>query len=215
MLLAVAALRTRGSEPRKDAPPMRIHEVKLALQQTLPASADPVADRTAAVAAIFRDSDARGLEVLFIQRAEREGDPWSGHMAFPGGRRELADTDLLATAVRETCEEIGIDLTRAAELVGVLEDQEASGRATQKALPTRPFVFELNSDPKLTLNEEVRDVVWTPVLPLVRGEQRTTMNITYKGMPYALPGWDLGGRVVWGLTYRMLSMLLSRVKPPP
>lgn len=192
---------------------MRIHEVKLALSKTLPAPADPVADRTAAVAAILRDSDARGLEVLFIQRAEREGDPWSGHMAFPGGRREAVDSDLLATAVRETCEEIGIDLVRSAELVGVLDDQEATGRATQKTLPTRPFVFELNSDPKLTPNEEVTDIVWTPVLPLIRGDQRTTMNITYKGMPYALPGWDLGGRVVWGLTYRMLSMLFAKVGP--
>lgn len=190
---------------------MRIHDLKLALARTLPALADPVSERSAAVAAIFRDSESHGLEVLFIQRAEREGDPWSGHMAFPGGRRELSDVDLLATAVRETSEEIGIDLIRCAELVGVLDDQDATARFTTKALPTRPFVFELLGAPQLTPNVEVHEIVWTPVLPLIRGEQQTTMNITYKGKPYALPGWDLGGRVVWGLTYKMLSTLFSKV----
>jgi len=118
---------------------------------------------------------------------------------------------LLATAVRETSEEIGIDLIRCAELVGVLDDQDATGRSTTKALPTRPFVFELTGAPQLAPNVEVHEIVWTPVLPLIRGEQQTTMNITYKGQPYALPGWDLGGRVVWGLTYRMLSTLFAKV----
>ncbi len=180
------------------------------MARTLPAPADPAGERSAAVAAILRERE-RGLEVLFIQRAVRQGDPWSGHMAFPGGRRDKLDDDLLATAVRETSEEIGVDLARAAELVGVLDDQEATGRATDLGLPTRPFVFELLRDVELSTNHEVTDVVWTPVDWLVNGERHTTVHIDYRGRPYDLPGWDLGGRVVWGLTYKMMSTLLYQV----
>jgi 8-oxo-dGTP pyrophosphatase MutT (NUDIX family) len=74
----------------------------------------------AAVAVILHDGDD-GLETLFIHRAVRAGDTWSGQIAFPGGRREPGDGDLLVTAIRETHEEIGVALT-AAERLGVLDD---------------------------------------------------------------------------------------------
>ena len=61
----------------------------------------------AAVAIVLApDPDA----VLLIRRAERAGDPWSGHMALPGGRYEPKDPDLLGTALRETVEEVGVAL---------------------------------------------------------------------------------------------------------
>lgn len=177
------------------------------------ASAAAAAVRSAAVAAILREQNET-LEVLFIRRAEREGDPWSGHMAFPGGRRSPSDTDLLATAVRETSEEIGLDLARTAELVGVLDDQDATGRGSTTSLPTRPFVFELRDDAPFTFNHEVTEALWTPVEPLYAGSRRTSVSVTYKGQDYKLPGWDLDGRVVWGLTYRMMSTLLSALSAP-
>src|SRR5262245_34151321 len=71
----------------------------------------------AAVAAILLPRDDT-FEILLIRRAERPTDLWSGHMAFPGGRRSPEDRDLLATAVRETEEEVGLDLARHGELVG-------------------------------------------------------------------------------------------------
>ncbi len=190
--------------------PPRIQRVREILEPSLPLAPDRAAARAAAVATILREG-AQGLEVLFIRRAERAGDPWSGHMAFPGGRREDADRDLLATAIRETEEEIGVDLTRSAELIGALDEQDATGRATSDPLPTRPFVFELLGDPNLTLSGEVTEVLWAPVGPLVRGERRTSVEVAYLGESYTLPGWDVDGRVVWGLTYRMLSMLLRRL----
>ena len=72
----------------------------------------------AAVAVILApDPDA----LLLIRRAERAGDPWSGHMALPGGRQEPTEPDLFTTAVRETAEEVGLTLGRR-NLIGALDD---------------------------------------------------------------------------------------------
>jgi 8-oxo-dGTP pyrophosphatase MutT (NUDIX family) len=200
-----------GVPPPSDVGPDIAH-LRRALGPTLPGAARGSAPgRAAAVAAIFREARA-GLEVLFIQRAERAGDPWSGHMAFPGGRFEPTDADLLATAVRETHEEIGLLLLEHAELVGVLEDQEATAGASRTPLPTRPFVFELRGDPPLVLSSEVTEIVWTPVGPLYHNERPATVDVVYGGMEYALPGWHVGGQVVWGLTYRMMSTLFSKLR---
>ena len=88
--------------------------------------AEAVAAR-AAVALILREG-ARGLEILFIRRAEHPHDPWSGQMAFPGGRAEPGEEDLRATAVRETAEEIGVDLETAAQCLGILDEVRAMAR---------------------------------------------------------------------------------------
>ncbi|MBL9027250.1 MAG: CoA pyrophosphatase [Myxococcales bacterium] len=191
---------------------VNIARVRETLAGSLPSSPDPEGPSAAAVATILRDAPG-GLEVLFIRRAERDGDPWSGHMAFPGGRREPHDVDLLSTAIRETIEEIGVDLTRDAELVGVLDDQDATGRRSREPLPTRPFVFELRAEPRVVLSSEVTEVLWAPVEPLLRGERGTSVDVTYKGDKFTLPAWDVEGRIVWGLTYRMLSTLFGRLGP--
>jgi 8-oxo-dGTP pyrophosphatase MutT (NUDIX family) len=152
------------------------------------------------------------LELLFIRRATREGDPWSGHMAFPGGRREASDPTLLATAIRETVEEIGVDLTHAAELVGVLDDQDASGRGARGELPIRPFVFAVHGPIDPGTSREVTEVVWTQIASLADDSRRTSVPIEWAGSSYTLPGWDLEGRVVWGLTYRMTRLLLQELE---
>ena len=78
-------------------------------------------------------------EVLFIRRAQREGDPWSGHIAFPGGRPAAADPDLLAVAVRETTEEVGIDVLRGGRVLGRLPTVEPQSRRLPPVDVT-PFV---------------------------------------------------------------------------
>ena len=82
----------------------------------------------AAVTAVIRNHPERGAELLVIRRAEHPLDPWSGHMAFPGGRRELTDPDLSHTALRETFEEVGLDLRRDGALLTRLPDVPAIGR---------------------------------------------------------------------------------------
>lgn len=168
--------------------------------------------RASAVAAILRDGPA-GCEVLLIKRADRAGDPWSGHMAFPGGRYEPEDGDLLCTAIRETREEVGISLDRVATLIGVLEDQNATLRTGPGAAPIRPFIFALEEPLEtVTFNEEVAAVLWAPLLPLFHDLPRTSIAVDYEGNTYTMPGWDLEGKVVWGLTYRMLSRLFASLR---
>src|SRR4051812_22030254 len=116
----------------------------------------------AAVAVILREGTA-GLEVLFIRRAEHPQDPWSGQMAFPGGRAEPANADLRATAVRETREEIGVDLFAAAEDLGRLDEVRAVARGRPVNLTITPFVFRLRQPFDPVLSVEVRSLHWLPL----------------------------------------------------
>jgi 8-oxo-dGTP pyrophosphatase MutT (NUDIX family) len=163
----------------------------------------------AAVAAILRER-AAGAEVLLIRRAERPGDPWSGHMAFPGGRREEGDRDLYATAIRETREEVGIDLDAHGALLGRLADRDAMVRSRRTGLMITPFVFALEREVPLVFDpDEVAEALWAPLAALARGEGAGTLPYTHDGQALELPCWNVQGRVVWGLTYGMLQALFE------
>jgi 8-oxo-dGTP pyrophosphatase MutT (NUDIX family) len=165
----------------------------------------------AAVAAILRDvGPEREAEVLLIRRAEHPHDPWSGHMAFPGGRRDDADASILATALRETREEVGLDLTEHGTLLARLPDIFAPARSRRDALVISPFVFALHHEAPIAFDpDEVAEVIWTPVGPLARDECAGTIDYTWEGKTLTFPCWNLDQRVVWGLTYRMLTMLFE------
>jgi 8-oxo-dGTP pyrophosphatase MutT (NUDIX family) len=162
--------------------------------------------RGAAIALVLLEIDA-GLEVLLIERAERSGDPWSGHMALPGGHLEPSDANLGATAERETLEEVGLDLQRFGERLGRLTDY-APTRGV--AIAVRPFVYLLQVRPVLALSEEVRQALWVPIAPLQRGERRTTFSFSRAGQQRQFPAWDIDGHIVWGLTYRVLDQFFRR-----
>jgi len=165
----------------------------------------------ASVATILREGP-RGAEVLFIQRAEHPDDPWSGHMAFPGGRREPGDQNLLATAVRETREELGLDLV-SAEHLGHVDDLRAVARGRRLDLVIRPQVFVWSgSAPRLTPNHEVAATVWAPVAPMIAGQHDTVRPWKEGTQTYRMPAYDVEGRIVWGLTYRMLKTLFMVVE---
>lgn len=172
-----------------------------------------ISDRTrkAAVSAILRDAGS-DLEVLLIRRATRDGDPWSGHMALPGGYSAPADPDLLRTATREAREEVGLDLERSAEYMGRLDDLEPARRFD---VSVRPFVFAITTAVTLELSGEVQEALWVPLLPLYSGARRASFEFSHEGQTLNLPAWDIEGRVVWGLTYRVLELLLERLTSAP
>jgi 8-oxo-dGTP pyrophosphatase MutT (NUDIX family) len=164
----------------------------------------------AAVAIIVREAADEQPEILLIRRAERPNDPWSGHMAFPGGREELHDPNLLATALRETREEIALDLERTGRLLGQLQALPAVARGQFIGMEIVPFVFELTDQAPLAFNPaEVAEAIWIPLEPLRRGALRTTVPYELGGQRLNLPAHDFEGRIVWGLTYRMLDQLFA------
>jgi 8-oxo-dGTP pyrophosphatase MutT (NUDIX family) len=161
----------------------------------------------AAVAVILHDGHD-GIEALFIHRAVRVGDTWSGQIAFPGGRREPTDPDLLATAMRETLEEIGVDLSRA-ERLGVLDDLHPRTPVLPPVV-VRPFVFALTERPAIVLSPEVQDAFWVSFRALQAPGIRGEIVVDHPGIPSrVLPAYALGNRTIWGMSERILTPLIS------
>ena len=159
----------------------------------------------AAVALIVVPNASGAPEILFIQRAERLGDPWSGQMALPGGRRDDGDGTLQRTAQRETSEETGIVLPDTA-LLGELDDLFPN----IKVLPSvvvRPFVFGLPERPAVAPNEEVAAHVWVGLDTLRGAGGRTEVEV--RGGVRTVDAFVVGGHVIWGMTHRILLSLIA------
>ncbi|EDY85779.1 nudix hydrolase [gamma proteobacterium HTCC5015] len=159
------------------------------------------------VASIVRDRD-RELEVLLIKRAQRRGDRWSGHMAFPGGRVETGDHNVRATAMRETHEEIGLRLVQR-DYIGRLSDVMTLAHGTRKPMVVSPYVFRQQGDPSLVLNHEVADTVWVPLPFFADHDNRDTMRWERRGVGVTLPCYWYGEYRIWGLTLRMIDELIE------
>jgi 8-oxo-dGTP pyrophosphatase MutT (NUDIX family) len=172
---------------------------------------DPPCSRRAAVALILR-AGAADLEVLFVRRAEHPQDPWSGHMAFPGGRAEPGDADGVATAERETREETGLDLARDATLLGALDELQAMRRGGPVDLSIEPFVFRLCAPAELSLSDEIVSVHWLQLRALLSRDHRATVPIADGGPPLERPSIQVAGQVIWGLTYRMFEGFARRIQ---
>ena len=173
------------------------------------------AHRRAAVAAVLRpmaglsgELQPLETEVLLIRRADRAGDPWSGQMAFPGGHKDARDPDMLATALRETREEVGLDLGQH-ELIGALDEHPATYQGVFTGMVIAPFVFALKHDVELRPNYEVASVIWAPLGQMARGELDVEHELSRNGKTMRFPAFGIGPHVVWGLTHRMLQSLFD------
>lgn len=165
--------------------------------------------RRAAVAILLREGPA-GLEMLMIERAQRAGDPWSGHMAFPGGMLSALDRHSLAAAIRETGEEIGLDLGQHAPVARLSEISSPSHRGPRPMTIT-PYVFVLRDEPAFTLNHEVAAVLWVPLRFL--GDAANRGAVRWRHLQ--LPCYDWEGRRIWGLSLQMIEELLSHLHIEP
>lgn len=166
--------------------------------------------RRAAVAILLRER-AGGLEMLMIERAHRPGDPWSGHMAFPGGMLSAHDRHSLAAAVRETHEEIGLDIGVATPIARLSEIVSPSHRGPRPLIIT-PYVFALHDEPTFTFNHrEVADALWVPLHFLNDAANRGSL----RWRQLQLPCYDWQGRRIWGLSLQMIDELLSHLRIVP
>jgi 8-oxo-dGTP pyrophosphatase MutT (NUDIX family) len=161
----------------------------------------------ASVALILRAR--RPLELLLIKRATSERDPWSGHMALPGGRRDEEDANAAATAIRETLEEVALDLDGQGSPLGRLDAVRPSS-ARLPRLSISPFVFGVAGDADASVaSREVDQVFWISVDTLRDPETRSTITIPLPGGPREFPSFLVHDEHVWGLTYRILEQFLE------
>jgi len=155
-------------------------------------------DAWASVAILIRE-EANDYETLLVRRAIVPGDPWSGDMAFPGGKRMRDDRTLRDTVIREVQEETGIDLGHLT-YIGGLPVMFSSMKPDRDVLP---IVYLYEGRPEIRLNPELTAYRWVHLKEL--RESRTTAKIKeWEGEVF-----KLGEDIIWGLTYRMLNKLLE------
>lgn len=187
---------------------LRVADIRMCLARR-PARQLPFGSAAAAAVTMLLDEGRDGAAILLIHRAERPGDPWSGHMAFPGGFRSPDETDLFHTAVRETREEVGIDIERAGECIAALDDVRASG-GQPLDLIVRPYVCALTASvaPR-PQRGEVQRAIWIPMAALRDGRSNATYRQRFAGHDVDFPAFVYQGFTIWGLTFRMLTNLLD------
>ncbi len=160
----------------------------------------------ASVAIVIRDGE-HGDEILLTLRAAREGDPWSGHISLPGGRAEPGE-DAVSTAIRETREELGLDL--AGRSIGRLGAHLTFEHGSWAGMAIDPVIFRFRAVvPPLELNWEVDEAFWVPIRELRSGKLDTIRPWRLLGRDWQMPAWDWEGHIIWGLTYSMLQEFLE------
>ncbi len=189
-----------------------IDEVAMRLAEAKPELSTVRHSMRAAVALVLRESGG-DLEALFIRRADHEGDPWSGHLAFPGGRIDPTDTGPRMAAERETLEELELDLA-GARLLGQLSD--VPGHA--ESICVSAFVYALDGDPVLKPNHEIRAAFWSPLIHMTDPARQATRSFSYLERSMPLPTVrlldDSRAPVLWGITYKFMDEFMRRVGRP-
>ena len=133
-------------------------------------------------------------------------------MALPGGREDPGDASILDTAIRETYEEVGLQLDRCARLIGRLPPVPALVQGRAVGMTVAPLIFHLTGEATLCMNHEVAETLWVPLTGLANGAWDTFVDYPLQGsrnVRARLPAWSVEGRVVWGLTHRMIQTLFE------
>jgi len=192
--------------PEKTGEVPSFDSISYLLKHPRPSLRDIPGHLRAAVALLLASTES-GCQILFIERATHPGDPWSGNIAFPGGKVE-PDEDPRHAAERETMEELAIDLSHASYL-GRLSDFDGAHLPVLLSC----FVYGVPHLLGFETNEEVKDAFWVPVADLVDIERHGTHQFTFSGDLFESPCIRLpypDKPVLWGLTYRLLMNFLQR-----
>ncbi len=148
---------------------------------------------------------------LFIKRTENPGDSYSGHVAFPGGKMSDADNSPFDTAVRETAEEIGVNLIENSICIGRLDDLKPLNPNGPKFIVS-PFLFILQNDITVRMNkDEVEQYMW---ITLEHLSDLNNMRIRYKergGETIEDYVYSYRNFLIWGMTGRIINSLIKEV----
>jgi 8-oxo-dGTP pyrophosphatase MutT (NUDIX family) len=184
---------------------MRLERLVAELAAIPPRRAEMPERPHAAVALLLAPDPDR---ILLIRRAEREGDPWSGQLALPGGRREAQDDDLLDTAIRETMEETGVRLDRAWRRLEL--DDLAPTTPVLPPIVVRPFLFVLEEALVAGLSREVDHSAWVSLAELAAPGVYREADISVRGAPRRVSGYHLDQGLLWGMTERIVTPVVRR-----
>jgi 8-oxo-dGTP pyrophosphatase MutT (NUDIX family) len=169
---------------------------------------DDGAPRRAAVAIVLRQTGEHRIELLLIKRSERDDDPWSGHVALPGGRFDPDDATLQDTAIRETREETGIDLAADGLVLGTLDEMRPRTPTLPPIIVT-PYVAIVRPDVSLETSDEVATAFWVTLDSLADPTSTMEAEVTARGNTWRVPSYQVSGYTVWGMTERILRNLLA------
>lgn len=191
--------------------PDEIRSIERRLRERPPVITPHEPRARAAVAMVLAPED-EGASLLLIKRAEHPHDPWSGHMAFPGGRHDPDDEHLLETALRETREEVGLDLGRHGRLVTRLDDLTAVAGGRNLDMVISPFLFLVDSALPTRIDpSEVAAALWVPMRHFRDSEFHGSIRFEREGAQMDFPAFHVGDHRVWGLTYRMIRGFLEAI----
>jgi 8-oxo-dGTP pyrophosphatase MutT (NUDIX family) len=163
--------------------------------------------KLAAVSVIIAGEDRPSM--LLIKRAEHSDDPWSGQVAFPGGKMGEGDRSAKETAIREAREEVGVDLAGDAEFAGYY----IPFRTHTGEMDVIPAVFLLPREARVVPNREVSGYKWVPLEEFSHPHTASTYHFSSQGSSRDLPAFTIDEYVVWGLTHRIISSLLGQGLP--
>lgn len=191
-----------------------LNDIRRALERHEPHTRPFVPVRDHAAVAMILAGPADELSLCFIRRAEREGDPWSGHYAFPGGRAHPEDPTPQAVAERETNEEVGLVL-RPEHLVGPLSEMPVRLGGVDTGMMLSPFVYYLGErHAPLYPNHEVAGAYWVPLAHLWDLDNGTHLELNRFGQRMIYPAIRYRDYVIWGLTFRVLTLFSDVLDDP-
>jgi 8-oxo-dGTP pyrophosphatase MutT (NUDIX family) len=192
-----------------------LDEIHARLSSVSPRIDKKPARMSASVALVLREAGA-DLEALFIRRAEHDADPWSGHLAFPGGRLDAEDADARSAAERETVEELGVDLTDSSTTRCLGQLSDVLGHA--ESIRVSAYVYGISGNPSLRPNHEVRDAFWTPLHHCTDPGRQSVREFSYLDVSMPLPTIrlleDANAPVLWGITYKFMDDFMSTIGRP-
>jgi 8-oxo-dGTP pyrophosphatase MutT (NUDIX family) len=171
-------------------------------------------DHKEASVALVLAGPVEDLSLCFIRRAEHPLDPWSGHMALPGGRSSPEDPHSRAVAERETFEEVGLALAEE-HWLGDLSDVVVRLGGTDTRMILSPFVYYLGEELcSFAPSEEVAEAFWIPLAHLWDPKSSSRLEWHREGMKLLYPAIRFREHSIWGLTFRVLTLFSDVLDAP-
>jgi 8-oxo-dGTP pyrophosphatase MutT (NUDIX family) len=194
--------------------PFTVEQIRRALARHTPQLAEREPGIAEAAVSLVLAGAGEELFLCAIRRAEHPLDPWSGHMALPGGRADPADPHPRAVAERETWEEVGLDLGDA-HFLGQMSDVLVRLGGGDRRMILSPFVYFLGEELlPFTPSDEVAEAYWIPLAHLWDPRNASHLEWEKSGNRLLYPAIRFGEHAIWGVTFRVLTLFSDLLDAP-